>query len=166
MKRTALVFMALAIGLFFTTAALAQHGQGAGGGHGMTGGAGSHGNSGHADKAAQPHSGAKTPTDMLGRNTKLATKLETLLPKGMTAQDACSGFKNLGQCVAAIHVSHNLGLSFTDMKAKMLGTSTTSTTTTEKPMSLGKAIQALAPTADAKVEAKKGQKQADDDLKG
>ncbi len=73
----------------------------------------------------------------------------------MTAQDACSGFKNLGQCVAAIHVSHNLDIPFTDVKSKMTGTGAES---------LGKAIKDLKPAVDAKAESKKAQKQADQDL--
>ena len=74
-----------------------------------------------------------------------------MLPNGMTSQQACSGFKNLGQCVAAIHVSNNLKIPFDDLKAKMTGDNTES---------LGKSIHELKPDADAKAEAAKATKQA------
>jgi hypothetical protein len=41
----------------------------------------------------------------------------------MPAQQACDGFKNLGQWVAAAHVSKNPGISFARMKSD--GTSAT-----------------------------------------
>jgi hypothetical protein len=64
----------------------------------------------------------------------------------------------LGQCVAAAHVAKNLDIpgGFAALKAKMTGTGS---------MSLGKAIEQLSPNANAKSEAKKANKQADDDMK-
>ncbi len=125
-----------------------------GSGHGMSSDAGSMGHDQH-QQGGQMQEG-KTPSDILSKNTKLSSNLEKLLPSGTTAQQACSGFKNLGQCVAAIHVSHNLGISFDDLKAKMTG---------DGAESLGKAIGDLKPAADAKAEASKAQKQAKQDLK-
>src|SRR5207245_11760431 len=86
------------------------------------------------------------------------------------AQQACDGFKNLGQCVAAAHVSKNLGISFACMKSDMTGQEAPSgsncpTGTGRKSMSLGKAIQTLDPNANSKTEAKKGTQQANQDLK-
>lgn len=98
---------------------------------------------------------SQPPETALTKSPRLSSNLGKLLPSGMTAQEACSGFKNLGQCVAAIHVSHNLGIPFSDLKAKMTGTGSES---------LGKAIQTLKPTANSKAEAKKGKKQANQDL--
>ncbi len=100
--------------------------------------------------------GKQAPDHALATDSKLSQKLDSLLPKGMTAQQACSGFKNLGQCIAAVHVSHNLGISFDDLKAKMTGAGSES---------LGKAIHDLKPDANAKTEEKKAKQQADDDLK-
>ncbi len=140
--------------------AYAQYGHAATG-HSLGSHTTSHGSSG--SKATTPR---KTTSEKLN-NTKLASKLEGLLPQTnppMTAQQACSGFKNLGQCVAAIHVAHNLGISFTDLKAKMLGTSTNATATS-KPESLGKAIQDLKPGVDAKSAVGKAKKQAAEDMK-
>ncbi len=78
---------------------------------------------------------------------------------GQDAQTACSGFKNIGQCVAAAHVAKNLDIpgGFDALRAKITGTGA---------VSLGKAIKELAPNADAKAEAKKANKQASDDLEG
>lgn len=116
-----------------------------------------HGEGSGAGMASRPSDiGRQTPDAVLTRNTKLSSRLQSMLPNGMTAQQACSGFKNLGQCVAAIHVANNLDIPFADLKAKMTGGSAES---------LGKAIQDLKPQANAKSEAKKAQKQANSDLR-
>jgi hypothetical protein len=103
----------------------------------------------------QTQSQGTTPKQLQDTDSKLSQNLQKLLPSGTTPQQACSGFKNLGQCVAAIHASHNLGISFTDLKTKMTGSS---------PESLGKAIQDLKPAADSKSETKKANQQAKDDM--
>src|SRR5688572_22513899 len=43
---------------------------------------------------------------------KFRTRMENLLPEGMSLATAQSGFKNHGQLIAALHVSQNLGISF------------------------------------------------------
>ena len=108
---------------------------------------------------------------ILTRNTQLADKIQTLT--GMSAQQACTGFKNLGQCVAAAHVSKNLGIGFACLKSDMTGQAPAkgsncpamaTSATAGKTMSLGKAIQTLNPDVNSSVEAKKAQKQADQDI--
>jgi hypothetical protein len=121
--------------------------------------------------AAATH--GKTMDQLLAKNTKLSGKITSLT--GESAQQACSDFKNLGQCVAAAHVSKNLGISFACLKSDMTGTAPSSgskcaagagtNTTGTKTMSLGKSIQSLSPTANGKSAAKKAQQQADQDLK-
>ena len=69
---------------------------------------------------------------LLAKNTKLREKLLTRLPAGTDIDLAASEFRNLGQFVAAVNVSNNLGLSFDALKARMTGTD---------PVSLGQAIQ-------------------------
>ncbi len=141
----------------------AQHGGGHGGGPPSSAGMGSshasapspsstHGNSG---TPGMNSSGAKTPSELLSQNTKLSSKLQSLLPAGTNLQVASQGFKNLGQFVAAVHVSHNLGIPFDQLKAKMIG---------PPSESLGKAIQDLKPAANSKEETKKGEKQAKQDM--
>jgi hypothetical protein len=88
----------------------------------------------------------------LQKNTNLAAKLQGRLPAGMTVQDASFGFRNLGQFVAAVNVSNNLGIPFAQLKAKMTG---------DNAMSLGQAIHALRPTVDADAESRTAQRQAE-----
>lgn len=122
------------------------------------------------------HASASSPTTLLERNTKLDSTLTSrlqskgLLPLGTDLKDACSKFKNLGQCVAAIHVSHNLNISFDCLKADMTGGSVPQGTacpagTGSSKMSLGKSIQALSPNSSGKSEAKAAEKQAKADIK-
>jgi hypothetical protein len=104
----------------------------------------------------------------------------------MTLDRASAGFKNQGQFIAALHVSQNLNIPFSDLKAVMLGTTpkpttpttagttptattpgttpTTTTTTTSSPMSLGQAIKKLRPSADATAEASHAETQASTDV--
>ena len=144
--------------------AYAQHGHG-GGGIGHPGGMGTsspvgslHGESTTGNRAGSMGTRSvsqQSPDTILERNTKLSSKLDGLLPSGTTAQQACSGFKNLGECVSAIHVSHNLGIPFEELKGKLTGSSR------EK---LGHAIHDLNPAVDAKAETKKAHKQAKKDF--
>lgn len=104
---------------------------------------------------------SKNPGSVLDHNTQLSSKLEGLLglsgPNALsTLKTDASGFKNFGQFVAAVHVSHNLGIPFSDLQAKMTGSNA---------VSLGKAIQELKPDANAKTETKKATTQADTDIK-
>ena len=109
---------------------------------------------------------------LLTQNTKLSDKISTLT--GESAQQSCNGFKNLGQCVAAAHVSKNLGIGFNCLKSEMTGTAPPNSSssasacpaaTSGKSMSLGQAISTLRPKVDGKTEAKKGQQQTKQDLK-
>jgi len=161
MKRATIFSSVLALILSAGLAALAQHGGGGGGkGPGGTpstpGSDRSRGNSDTRGASSNTNSGQKTPGELLTQNTKLASKLQGLLPPKTDLQTAASGFKNLGQFVAAVHVSHNLDIPFSDLKGKLTG---------PHAESLGKAIHDLKPDADAKAEVKKAKHEADDDLK-
>jgi hypothetical protein len=103
----------------------------------------------------QPDPYKQPPDRILKWNPQLSSKLATLLPTGMTAEQACSGFKRMGDCGAAIHVSHNLGISFSDLKMKLTG---------DAAQPMADAIHVLKPDVNAKAEAKKGEKQADREL--
>src|SRR5262249_20556537 len=94
-------------------------------------------------------------------------KIQSLLPPNTDLKTAESGFKNHGQFIAALHVSHNLGIPFDQLKAKMTGVTTTASgqTVTSPKESLGKAIHELRPDLSqnaANDEAKKAEKQASD----
>jgi hypothetical protein len=84
----------------------------------------------------------KTMDEILSKNTRLSGKIQSLT--GMSAQQACSGFKNLGQCVAAARVGKNFGISFGCLKSDVTGQTSQGTScpagTGTKSMSLGKAI--------------------------
>jgi len=149
------LFVALALASAAPTFAQRSHpGGGPPAGHGP-GSNPSMSNSHDAGSTGHSDTSHGTPSAVLSHNTAIAGKIKTLT--GQDAQTACSGFKNMGQCVAAAHVAKNLDIpgGFDALKAKVTGSGS---------VSLGKAIQALAPTADAKAEAKKAKKQADDDL--
>lgn len=102
---------------------------------------------------------ASPETPVLGpnvpRNQKLQAKLLAMLPAGMTINDAAAGFKNQGQFVAAVHVSNNLGLPFTQLKTRMV----------DDGLSLGQAIQAVKPAVDSAAAARIGEQQAAADLR-
>jgi len=87
-------------------------------------------------------------------NPTLATKVHALLPAGASITDAAAGFKNQGQFIAALHVSHNLNIPFDQLKAKMTGSDS---------VSLGAAIKATRPEMTeekANLEARKAEKEA------
>jgi len=133
-----------------------------GGGMSRTHGAGeSHEGSPSAETGHASSMAASTnPGNVLDHNSHLSTKLEGLLglsgPNALqTLKTDASGFKNFGQFIAAVHVSHNLGIPFSALQAKMTG---------PNAVSLGKAIQELKPDTDAKSEAKKATKQANDEM--
>jgi hypothetical protein len=157
MKGLSVYLTVAAMMLFAGSAALAQHGNagaaGMGGGHAM--GSMSHGRGGPSSTASGTSAHGHTASEILSHNLMLSTKLQSLLPPGTDLQQAASGFKNLGQFVAAVHVSHNLGIPFDQLKTKMTG---------PPPVSLGKAIHDLKPAANAKTESKKANKQAEQDI--
>lgn len=95
----------------------------------------------------------------------LGSRIEHMLPAGMTLDTASAGFRNQGQFIAAVHVSQNLGIPFADLRATMLGTRLPgSTTAVTSPMSLGQAIQQLKPFANAKTEASRAEVEAEHDF--
>ena len=162
MKHLHVSSLCLAVALY-SGSAFAQHGHMGGSSHGAASHDGMNG-------ASSGSSHRMTVDQQLSKNTQLSGKIQKLT--GMPAQQACDGFKNLGQCVAAAHVSKNLGISFACMKSDMTGQAPPSnsncpadTGTKAKSMSLGKAIQTLDPNANSKTETKKGTQQANQDLK-
>jgi hypothetical protein len=104
-------------------------------------------------KPATTGSAARTPS-AVPKNPKLIAKLQPLLPSGLSVEQAAAGFKNQGQFIAAVHVSHNLEIPFADLKTKALSDGG----------SLGSAIHSLKPSADADAETERANKQATDDL--
>lgn len=111
--------------------------------------------------SANVNASRQSPAAVLS-DTHLSSSLTSSLGKsgvsipGGNLQTACSGFKNLGNCVAAMHVAQNLNIPFTSLQSQMTGSNA---------VSLGKAIQNTAAAGtDAKAEAKKATKQANADI--
>jgi hypothetical protein len=166
MRNATKFVLCLAASAFAAMPMFAQHGGGHGGGMGGPGAsmgsahssaADSHSSAAdnHSSAGSNSHSGAKTPDQLLSQNSKLSSKLQSLLPAGTNVQQAAQGFKNLGQFVAAVHVSHNLGIPFDQLKATMIGPPT---------QSLGQAIHTLKPAANSTQESKNATKQAKQDI--
>jgi hypothetical protein len=181
MKRTLVSFTLAAAAawmLAMPVAAQSSHGQG------HPGGAAAGSMGGGHDTDASGNSGSKmssprTVDELLTQKTQLASKLSSLLPTGTNLQTAASGFKNLGQFVAAVHVSHNLGIPFAQLKCTELatkdacttmnGTTTQTMTVPSKSSSLGQAIHTLKPSlsaSDSESAAKLAKKKASADLDG
>jgi hypothetical protein len=95
---------------------------------------------------------AALPAERAG-DARMAGTLAKLLPAGTDLRAEASGFRTLGDFVAAAHVSNNLAIPFASLKAKIV-----------KGDSLGEAIQALRPEIDAQIEARKARAMAADDL--
>jgi hypothetical protein len=96
---------------------------------------------------ASSKSSLHTPGQLLTQNTQLSSKLSSLLPAGTDLQAAAAGFRNLGQFVAAVHVSHNLDIPFDQLKCTELATTAAcpGMAVPSKGSHLGQAIQTLKP---------------------
>ena len=88
----------------------------------------------------------ETPTTHSVKNPKLEARLVRLLPAGTDIYDACQGFKNWGQFVAALHISNNLNIPLADLKARMTGLTpgrVPGSSVQNAPKTLGQAIQSF-----------------------
>lgn len=107
------------------------------------------------------------------QNKRLTALLQQngVLPKDGDVSTSCSVFKNVNDCVAALHASHNVGVDFNCVRADVTGVQTSADLSGckgpigDKAVSLQEALKRLKPEADAKAEAKNAEKQAKDDLK-
>jgi hypothetical protein len=116
-----------------------------------------------------------TASEQLAANTeeekKLSLQLQAVLPPRTSLKDACAGFKNLNECVAALHVSHNLQIKFTCLKWDLTGAKpagdvkSCAAPSKDKAMNLSKAIRGLKPDAHSRTEAKNAEKRAREDIK-
>jgi hypothetical protein len=106
------------------------------------------------------------------QSKKLASELQAILPPKTKLEDACTAFRQLGECVASLHVSHNLKIKFNCLKWDVTGVqpgkgnvSSCSAPEGGKALGLTKAIQTLKPEVDAKAEAKSAERRAQEDIK-
>ena len=119
--------------------------------------------------AAAQHRGATTASQpprfsaelleqRMTENPNLATRVQALLPPGTSLEAAAAGFKDEGQFIAALHVSHNLNIPFNELKADLAKS---------KYGSLGRVLHDLRPELHARVidgQVKKAERQAKSDL--
>lgn len=102
---------------------------------------------------------------------KLSLQLQAALPPRTSLKDACAGFKTLNDCVAALHVSHNLSIKFNCLKWDVTGAKpagdvkSCAAPTRDKAMDLYKAISVLKPDVNARTEAKNAEKRAREEIK-
>lgn len=157
MNRSTLALVTSAVlALSFDASAAPPGGVGGGGrpGAGMPGGMA---DKGVMDRSLQDRTAAAPQghnvSEQLNDNAKLSSEIKELT--GSNAQQACAGFKTLGDCVSAAHVSKNLGIPFDTLSAKLTGSGA---------VSLGKAIHELRPDADAKSAMREASKQTKADL--
>jgi len=132
--------LAAAAGL--TTGAWAQHGAGVHGGSAGHEGPGFESeNNSHSSHSGSARGSEANFENRIASNPNLSARLQPLLPPNTTLQSAASGFKNQGQFIAALHVSHNLDIPFSQLKSDMTGPNRDS---------LGQAIHALRPDLTSK----------------
>jgi len=102
---------------------------------------------------------------------KLSLQLQAVLPPRTSLKDACAGFKDLNDCVAALHVSHNLTIKFNCLKWDVTGAKpagdvkSCEVPSRDKGIELSKAIRELKPGANSRTEAKNAEKRAREDIK-
>jgi len=183
MKRSFLVvaILILSVSLFLTVSAERAGAQGPAGAGASTAAKGSSSSSGsHSSHSLNPIKWVKkdkSSPDSKGSRSdiekKLTPKLQAqgILPPSSNAADACAPFVALDQCLASLHASHNVGVEFNCLRAKVTGVQTSADLSGckgsigDKTQSLNKAIHEMNPSADAKGATKNAEQQAKDDLK-
>jgi hypothetical protein len=103
------------------------------------GNAGDHGGNeagrGRGNAGGDRGNGGSPPATFADKmNPKLRARLESMLPSGMTLEQAADGFRNKGQFIAALQQSQKHDVSFADLKGQMTG---------DNPISLGAAMRKL-----------------------
>jgi hypothetical protein len=99
------------------------------------------------------------PTAMLApaslpSDPKVISKIQSLLPPGMAADQAAFGFRTQIQFVSAVFAARNLGIPFGELKTRLL----------TQGMTLDQSIHALRSKVDATAEADRALRQADAEL--
>jgi hypothetical protein len=108
---------------------------------------------------AAPSTEATTQSDpsataQSSASTAQSTGLAAIVPPGMSAQEACAGFRSVDECVATLHASQNLSIPFPDLKSRVTGGA-----------KLATAIHQLKPDANVKAEVRRAEQQARSDTR-
>ncbi len=102
---------------------------------------------------------------------KLTLQLQALLPPKTTLREACTGFSNLEDCVAALHTSRNLKIKYNCLKWDMTAARPSGDVKSceaparDKALPLSKAIRVLKSDVNAKEEARSAERRAREDIK-
>ncbi len=156
MKKTSFAVLILAAGFSFGTAQANAQGPA---GVGATAAASS-----NSSSSSGSHS--MNPIKWIKKDKSSANSVS-----GADQNKRLTALKNLSDCVAALHASHNTGLNFNCVRADVTGVQTSADLSGckgsigDKAVSLQEALKRLRPEIDAKAEAKSAEKQAKDDLK-
>jgi hypothetical protein len=110
-------------------------------------------------QSSMPSTEATTQSDpsaaaQSSASTAQSTGLAAIVPPGMSAQEACAGFRSVDECVATLHASQNLSIPFPALKSRVTGGA-----------KLGTAIHQLKPDANVKAEVRKAEQQARSDTR-
>jgi len=109
--------------------------------------------------ATTSHDAPVVPAAMLAPaslppNPRTVSKIQSLLPHGMAADQAAFGFRTQIQFVSAVFAARNLDIPFAELKTRLL----------TQGLTLDESIKALRPKVDATVEADRALRQADAEL--
>ena len=110
-----------------------------------------------AEQPSMPSTDPATQSDASAQSsgsTSQSTRLAAIVPSGMSAQEACAGFRSVDECAATLHASQNLSIPFPDLKSRVTGGA-----------KLGTAIHQLKPDANVKAELRKAEEQARSDTR-
>jgi hypothetical protein len=109
-----------------------------------------------AEAAADVKSTANpTLSQRIAADATLNSRLQPLLPADIGIEAAVQGFRNEAEFCAAVHVSKNVNIPLTDLKAELMGAAHDN---------LAQAIHNLRSTVDARAEALKAEGEAKGDL--
>jgi hypothetical protein len=168
----ALTIFAAALGLAVQPAQ-AQKGGGGGGTVAPAGGAGP--TSGNATSTSgvrdsnMPSTTEKPPDIVLQNNPALNSKVQTLLPLGMTPQEASQGYREIADFLTAIHAAHDLGIPYLQLRCAELAGKYCPPDTHTKSTKIENAIVTLKPDAGkdgAKQAVKAAKQESKSDLQG
>lgn len=161
-KSHAMLFAIFAAALCLTVQpAQAQKGGGGGAGAGAPGASGAASTLGNATPTSGDHptnipsDTQKLPAVVLQNNPMLNSKVQPLIPLGMTPQDAADGYKQIADFLTAVHAAHDLGIPYLQLRCAELGGKVCPPDSHAKSTKIENAIVALKPDA-----GKDGAKQA------
>ena len=97
-------------------------------------------------------SATNPPNSMAPNAADKHTRLASVLPAGMSSEQACQGFSSEDECVTTLHTAHNLNLPFDQLKEKVTAGS-----------QLEAAVHELKPDVDAKGAVERARQQARSD---